>query len=64
MSGEYDSVTGEPPADVASKLIDLTGMTLEDLKRIDQASLDLALSRVLARHEDPAYPLFAFQSCI
>ena len=60
-AGAEPSAPGE---DVPVGLVDLTGLTLGDLERLGRSSLDLALRRALAPHEDTSDPILGFQSGI
>lgn len=67
MPGDNQPGAVEPPEDVVTDLPDLTGLTLAEIAELahaDYPGLDRALRRVVARHEDSADPIVAFQSSI
>lgn len=64
MSTDHDHDPVEHPEDTETGLIDLDGVTLNELTSVDGSALGFVISRVLARHGDAADPVVAFQSSI
>ncbi len=64
MAAEQHQEPPEPPPDIATELVDLTGLTLGDLNGIKRSSLGMALQRALERDRDPSDPVVAFKSGI
>jgi FXSXX-COOH protein len=51
-------------AGIETDILDLTGLSLNDLEEVRPSSLRRALRRIVAQDEDPADPVVGFQASI
>jgi FXSXX-COOH protein len=55
---------GESDGEIESELVDLTDLTLEQVRSLGESALGGALHRVRTEHENPAEPFAGFQSSV